>query len=87
MGLPFWWRFLMGFFGRWSSRFGRIGYGLDRSGIPEVCIRFGLGGEVAAEERNEVQRWWRIGEAVPVREQVFEGRHFCELRAKSLFNT
>lgn len=35
---------------------------------------------MAAEERNEVARWWRIGEAVAVREQVFEGRHFCGSR-------
>lgn len=50
----------MGFFGRWSYRFGRIGYGLERNGIQEVCIRFGLRGKVAAEERSEVQRWWRV---------------------------
>lgn len=59
-------------------------------GIAGVCIRFGaafrgrgwlgLGGEVAAEERNEVARRWRIGEAMAVGEQVFEGRHFCVSR-------
>lgn len=90
MELPFRLTFRLGFFGRWSFGFGGIGYGLKRNGIPEVCARLGtrfggrgwlgLGGEVAAEERDEAARRRRIGETAAVGEQMFEYRHFCGWR-------
>lgn len=60
---------------------------MDRKGISGVGSllgtrfggsgRLGIGGELAAEERDEVARRRRIGEAVTaVGEQAFERRHF-----------